>query len=92
MWALQIGIRSDLAVDDLKRAVAEGEKDLRGVEGLAHRYAVVDPATGELGLLLFFGARTHLEAFLASDARKRLAVAFHASEAPKVRRFEVLDP
>lgn len=92
MWALQIALRSDLPADELKRVASAWDKELKHVEGLVHKYAVVEPTTGEFGILLFFQARMHAEAFHASQARKDVAKTFHAREAPKVKRYEVLDP
>ena len=91
MWALQVALRSDLAADELRRVASAWDAKLKRVEGLVQKYAVVEPTTGEFGLLLFFQARMHVEAFLASDVRKGLAADFEAREAPKTRRFEVLE-
>lgn len=81
--------RTALDEDEFWARIEERMPKFRELPGLAQKYYVTDPKTGEVGGFYLFESAKAADDYLASDLRATIGKAYEVEGEPTARRFEV---
>jgi heme-degrading monooxygenase HmoA len=85
------GLKSALSREEFEARYRKRLPQFRKVEGLIQKYYAFDESSGEWAGIYLWDSEESLAAYLESDLRKSISVAYELTQPPRIERFPIVD-